>query len=233
MTWSFTSGVPFAQPEVPSSKSSSATFKTFFFFNWEDGYAAAGSTPAYRIIPPSAIRTGDFSAVKNVRTGTSIAILDPFDGSPFPGNVIPQSRLSPQATTFLQFVPQPNTVNGALNYLSNPFSAVSYQRNYTPRIDHNFSSHDVVSGRYLFNDTYEAGIPFWGHDERHNLGRTQGVAISETHKFSPALINEFRVGWHHFGEGEVFGSTNDPNYDVAGSAGFAAARRVRASVYQH
>ena len=200
--------------------------KTFFFFNWEDGYAAVGSTPAYRIIPPSAIRTGDFSAVKNVRTGTSIAILDPFDGSPFPGNVIPQSRLSPQATTFLQFVPQPNTVNGALNYLSNPFSAVSYQRNYTPRIDHNFSSHDVVSGRYLFNDTYEAGIPFWGHDERNNLGRTQGVAISETHTFSPALINEFRVGWHHFGEGEVFGSTNDPNYDVAGKMNIPLVSRL-------
>jgi outer membrane receptor protein involved in Fe transport len=200
--------------------------KTFFFFNWEDGYAAVGSTPAYRIVPPAAIRTGDFSAIKNARTGASIAVLDPSAGAPFPGNLIPQSRLSPQATTFLQFVPQPNTVNGAFNYLSNPFSAVSYQRNYTPRIDHNFSTHDILSGRYLFNDTYEAGIPFWGHDERNNLGRTQGVAASEIHTFSPTLINDFRMGWHRFSEGEVFGTTNDPNFDVAGKMNIPLVSRL-------
>jgi outer membrane receptor protein involved in Fe transport len=214
-------GGPVYLPKIYNGKN-----KTFFFFNWEDGYAAVGSTPAYRIIPPAAIRTGDFSAVKNARTGAAIAILDPFSGSPFPGNIIPQNRLSSQATTFLQFVPQPNTVNGAFNFLSNPFSAVSYQRNYTPRMDHNFSSRDVISGRYLFNDTYEAGVPFWGHDERNNLGRTQGLAVSETHTFSPALINEFRVGWHHFGEGEVFGSTNDASYDVAGKMGIPLVSRL-------
>jgi len=200
--------------------------KTFFFFNWEDGYAAVGNTPAYRIIPPAAVRTGDFSQVKNARTGGPIAILDPFAGTPFPGNIIPQSRLSPQATTFLQFVPQANASNGAFNFLSNPFSAVSHQRNYTPRIDHNFSSHDVLSGRYVFNDTYEAGVPFWGHDERNNLGRTQGVAASETHTFGAAIINEFRMGWHHFGESEVFGSTNDPAYDVAGKMGIPLVSRL-------
>ena len=132
--------------------------------------------------------------------------------------MIPANRLSPQSLTFLQFVPQPNTTNGAFNFLTTPFSAVSYQRNYTTRIDHTLSSKDSLSGRYLFNDTYEAGIPIWGHDERNNLGRTQGVEASEIHIFNPALINEFRGGWHHFGEAEVFGSTNDPAYDVAGSA---------------
>ena len=56
----------------------------------------------------------------------------------------------------------------------------------TARIDHAFSSSkDQLSGRYLFNDTYEAGTPIWGHDERNNLGRTQNVAASETHIFSP------------------------------------------------
>ena len=35
-------------------------------------------------------------------------------------------------------------------------------------------------------------------------------------RFSPTLINEFRTGWHTFFEGEVFGTTNDPAYDVAG-----------------
>ena len=202
--------------------------KTFFFFNWESGYAAQGNSPAYRIIPPAAIRTGDFSKVVNARTGASIPILDPFSGSPFPGNVIPQSRLSPQALTFLQFMPLPNTSNGAQNFLTTPYSAVSYQRNYTTRIDHNFSTRDVISGHYIFNDTYEAGIPIWGHDERNNLGRTQNAEGSWIHTFSPKMINEFRTGWHHFGEGEVFGTTNDANYDVAGKMNLPLISRLPA-----
>jgi hypothetical protein len=202
--------------------------KTFFFFNWESGYAAQGSTPAYRIVPPAAIRTGDFTGLVNARTKAPIAVLDPFAGTPFPGNIIPTSRLSPQAVTFLQFVPLPNTVNGAQNYISTPYSAVPYQHNYTARIDHNFSTHDVISGHYIFNDTYEAQIPFWGHDFRNNLGRSQNVQGSEIHTFLPTLINEFRMGWHHFGEGEVFGTTNDPNYDIAGKMGIPLVSRLPA-----
>jgi len=200
--------------------------KTFFFFNWESGYAAQGASAAYRIIPPAAIRTGDFSAVTNARTGAAIAIIDPTTGVAFPNNVIPTNRLSLQTLAYLQFMPQPNAANGAQNFLSTPYSAVSYQRNYTPRIDHTFSNKDSVSGRYVFNDTYEAGIPFWGHDERNNLGRTQGVAASEIHIFSPAIVNEFRTGWHHFGEAEVFGTTNDPNYDVVGKMNLPLVSRL-------
>ncbi len=87
---------------------------------------------------------------------------------------------------------------------------------YATRIDHNFSSRDVISGNYVFNDTYEAQIPIWGHDQRNNLGTSENASGSYLHTFSPTLINEFRTGWHTFFEGEVFGTTNDPAYDVAG-----------------
>jgi hypothetical protein len=66
-----------------------------------------GATPSFRIIPPAAIRTGDFTGLKNARAGAPIAVIDPFTGTQFPGNVIPTNRLSPQSLTFLQFVPQP------------------------------------------------------------------------------------------------------------------------------
>src|SRR5262249_28200219 len=91
-----------------------------------------------------------------------------------------------------------------------------------------FSSRDMVAGHYIFNDTYEASTPFWGADYRNNLGRTQNVAGSETHTFSPALINEFRAGWHHFGESEVFGTTDNPNFDVAGKMGLPLVSRLPA-----
>jgi hypothetical protein len=214
-------GGPVVLPKLYHGKN-----KTFFFFNWESGYAAQGSQATYKLVPPSAIRTGNFSGLTNARTGAPIAVKDPFASAPFSGNIIPTNRLSPQSLTFLQFVPQPNAQNGALNFLTNPYSAVSYQRNYTPRIDHNFSTHDVLSGTYVFNDTYEAQIPIWGHDQRNNLGRSQNAQGSEIHTFSPALINELRIGWHQFAESEVFGTSNDPNYDIAGKMGLPGVSRL-------
>ena len=141
-------------------------------------------------------------------------------------NVIPRSALSPQALAFLDFVALPNTSNGVFNYLSPTFSSVSKQDNYTTRVDHQFGSKDSLSGRYIFNDTYEAAPPFWGHDERNNLGRSQNVSATYTHSFAPALINEFRGGWSKFAEYEIFGTTNDPAFDVTGKMGLPVVSRL-------
>ena len=202
--------------------------RTFFFFNWESGYAAQGASSAYRIVAPAAVRTGDFRGVVNARTGAPITILDPFTGAPFPGNVVPQDRLSPQTLAFLQFQPLPNASNGAQNFLTTAASATSEQKNFTGRVDHNFSGRNTISGRYTFNDTYEAGIPIWGHDERNNLGRTQNVSVSYTRTIGAAVVNELRGGWSRFSEGEIFGTSNDPNFDVVGKMGLPLVSRVPA-----
>ena len=175
--------------------------KTFFFFNWESGYAAQGAAPQYRIVPTVAQRGGDFSAM-------TIKLKDPL-GIGIVNNIIPKSQLSATTAAFLNFEPLPNTSNGVFNYLTTAASAVSRQKNFTTRIDHSLSSKDQISGRYIFNDTYEAGTPIWGHDERNNLGRTQNISIGWTRSIRPNLINEARGGWHRFNEAEVFGTTND------------------------
>ncbi len=199
--------------------------KTFFFFNWESGRLAQGAVPGFRIVPPAAMRDGDFRSLVNARTGQPIILRDPLNAG-ITGNVIPKSLLSPQATAFLNFEPAPNTSTGAFNYLSPTFSAVSTQDNYTGRVDHQLSQRDAISGRYVFNDTYEAGVPFWGHDERNNLGRAQNVSSTYTHTFSPNLINEFRGGWSRFAEYEIFGTTNDAAFDVTGKMGLPLVSRL-------
>jgi hypothetical protein len=138
--------------------------RTFFFFNWESGYAAQGASPSYRIVPTAAQRNGDFSGFKDAK-GNPLTLKDPL-GVGIVGNQIPKSLLSPQTLAFLAYEPLPNTSNGAFNYLTTAQSAVSNQKNYTSRVDQMLSSKDQISGRYVFNDTYEAGIPIWGHDER-------------------------------------------------------------------
>jgi outer membrane receptor protein involved in Fe transport len=188
--------------------------KTFFFFNWESGRQALGAVPGYAIVPTSAQRTGDLSGLTDNK-GNPIVLRDPLHVG-IVGNVIPTAALSPQALTYLKFEPAANTQNGVFNFINTPQSPISTQDNYTGRVDHNLSSKDSISGRYILNDTLEKGTPFWGHDDRNNLSRTQNVAATYTRTFSSNIVNLLRVGWNRMHEGEVFGTTNDPAYNVAG-----------------
>ena len=52
-------GGPVGIPKLYNGKD-----KTFFFFNWESGYAAQGASPGFTgSCPPAAMRTGDFSGL--------------------------------------------------------------------------------------------------------------------------------------------------------------------------
>jgi Carboxypeptidase regulatory-like domain len=69
----------------------------------------ANTQPA--LVPDATERSGDFSQT------THGEILDPATGSPFPGNRIPLTRISPQAQALLRFYPLPNFIaNGGYNY---------------------------------------------------------------------------------------------------------------------
>src|SRR5216684_625178 len=84
--------------------------KTFFFFNWESGRQIAGSFGGAALVPPAALRTGDFS-------GIAAPIIDPSTGAQFPRNIIPAGRVAPYARKFLDgFVPAPNTNEPGINY---------------------------------------------------------------------------------------------------------------------
>ena len=62
--------------------------KLFFFAGEEWKKIRRFTTPALRTLPTAAMRSGDFS-------GISTVIRDPLTGQPFPGNVIPASRITP------------------------------------------------------------------------------------------------------------------------------------------
>lgn len=206
-------GGPIRIPKLYNGKD-----KTFFFFNWESGRQAAGAVASFRIVPTEAQRNGDLRGLVNAQNGSPISLTD-VNGVGIVNNIIPQSVLSPQAQVILQNTPLPNTQNGVFNYVNTPQSPVSTQDNYTARVDHNFSNRDIVSVRYVFNDTLENGTPYWGNDERNNLARTQNVATSYTKTLTPMMVNQLRVGWNRMNEYERFGTTNNAAYDIAGKLG--------------
>jgi hypothetical protein len=81
---------------------------------------------------------------------------------PFPGNVIPQDRISPTAAQLIKYFPQPNTTTTGVNYSeSNYFisggdaSARDRFYNLVAKIDTNLTDRQHLSVRYGQNDRTE------------------------------------------------------------------------------
>jgi hypothetical protein len=82
--------------------------KITWFFNYTGNVLRNGVDQASSL-PTAAERTGNLAGV------TSAVIFDPTTLAPFPGNVIPTSRISPIATGLLNFIPLPNQNTGTIN----------------------------------------------------------------------------------------------------------------------
>jgi hypothetical protein len=135
--------------------------KTFFFGAFEWLYDTFPE-PGQFTVPTEAQRRGDFSALL-----PSIVIYDPLtavrraDGrverQPFPGNIIPQNRLSPIALEYLKYYPMPNqpgTAQGVNNFITaNSRGDDFYSMNY--RVDHTLTDKQRFFVRYSRNNRRE------------------------------------------------------------------------------
>lgn len=170
--------------------------RTFFFFDYLGGRNNL-PTPLASTVPSAAVRAGNFSEYAR-------AILDPRTGQPFPGNIVPQNRLSPNARAFFNLFPLP-TVN-ILNpdQFNNNFFAQRDVReeidNFDIKIDHRLSANNSLSGRYSYQDNANVRGSFFeqvpaGFGAGNEVNNTRQVVITDTHSFSPTVLNDFRFGF--------------------------------------
>ena len=139
-----------------------------------------------------------------------------FIRDPFPGNIIPANRLDPNAIKLLNLFPAPTNSGLFNNYVSNPVINNDTDQ-FDTRIDHNFSSKDSAFGRlsYVRNPDIIPG-PFTGIADGgafyagDQFTTSWNSALSETHTFSPTLINEFRLGYNHLRATRVQPNANTP-----------------------
>jgi hypothetical protein len=156
------------------------------------------------------MRTGDFSSLllTDASNKTPITLYDWTTGLPFPGNIIPQSRMHPLGVNFMnKFVPLPNRagIGGVLpnaNYQSlAPQQTATDQ--FIGRLDHTLRLQDRIYGRYAISDTGTVGPPVWPtFGYTHNLRGQHGV-LNYSHTFGPTTINEFRFGYSRFYQHEL------------------------------
>ncbi|HLJ16637.1 MAG TPA: carboxypeptidase regulatory-like domain-containing protein [Bryobacteraceae bacterium] len=155
--------------------------KLFFFFAWESDRDRGSPTPLTFTSPDAAMRAGNFSEIPK-------AVLDPLTGTAFPGNIIPQSRLSQPALKFLsEFVPLPNLPN---SLWSGPSLGTSNWDSYMGRADYHISSNDQFFAHYIWS--LNTSLVNRGSTQtmfQNQRFPRQSFTMNETHTFSPTLLN--------------------------------------------
>jgi hypothetical protein len=167
--------------------------RTFYFLSLEGTRQVASSTFSNVVVPSALERVGDFSQSK-LPAGRAVAAPETVTpanptGVPFPGNVIPTSRLDPVAVNFIKdFMPLPNRAgNIAVYQLSLPTS----DGQLAMKIDHAITAANKLSLRYFWDDftvQQNAALPAFNSA---NNWVTHNATLNDTHTFSPTLVNTF------------------------------------------
>ena len=142
--------------------------KLQFFVSEEWNREKRGLTRA-TFVPTAAERVGDFSGPEIEHCSSSTPI-DPLTGHAFPGNRIPQNRLSPAGLLVLQLYPLPNTTPAAgscNNWVTSLNTPINWRQEHG-RIDYTVNSQTRLMVRYTqeswTNKSPSAEETLWGDD---------------------------------------------------------------------
>jgi hypothetical protein len=121
------------------------------------------STVRTSFVPTEAERRGDFSA--SIPGCTPPTPIDPLTGQPFPGNIIPQDRISPGGQLMMQLFDSPNTTpsGGSCNNWIEAVPTPVDWRQENIRLDWSVNDSTRVMLRWT-HDSWEADRNQWGDD---------------------------------------------------------------------
>ena len=176
--------------------------KTFFMFNYE-GYKEATPNPSTYTVPDDAQLRGDFSGLRDAQ-GRLIQIFDPATGrlengqwvrDAFPGNVIPQDRISPMARQFTPVFPAPEHDPGRRHRSlaeQLPLRAEPRVRHLPQHRDESRSERQrpFEGVRPLRLQQADRGALHQRHHERPGAGRPAAARAAQPHR-------RRRLGAHH------------------------------------
>jgi len=213
-------GGPIYLPKVYDGKN-----RSYFFLSYE-GYrfpSAAGVSEL--TLPLPEMRRGDFSNWK-LPSGALIPIYDPIttksDGKGgfvrevFPGNKIPETRLSPLSRAIAQYYPDPNAPGLVRNYRSvGNMPTKRIENAHMLKLDQNFGAVNRLSFTWSrngmhFNNAYDSrpedpmnwggsALPYPLSGRRYYQGDQyygNVFRLIDTHLFTPTLVNTLTLGFH-------------------------------------
>ncbi len=191
--------------------------KSFFFFDYEGRRQLIGNTQTVTSLPTAAERAGQFTH----------QIIDPATGLPFPGNLIPQNRISPIARYYLNFLPLPASAAGTATVGANEVENFDI---YTARVDHLLTNAQTLNFTFNYFDRAVdtpfafggANVPGFGAVD---LRTTLNFVARHTYTISPNVVNSFLASYARNDQPSVAPA----NHDSPASIGFAPSFTVLSS----
>ncbi len=195
-------GAPIVIPKVYNGKN-----RTFWQFTWEaNKFGDPNVGASTSTVPRAAWRTGDLSDL--LKLGATYQVYDPatikaasngtFTRDPFPGNIIPASRLDPVGKAILNLYPlpnQPGNPDGGNNFFLAGKAIEDYWST-IGRVDHVINDKNRMFVR-VHRD-------FWQEDKNRSFGNdvngiilnriNRAIAFDDVHVFSPTFLFNFRYG---------------------------------------
>jgi hypothetical protein len=216
----FTIGGPVKIPGLFDEKDNK---KLFFFYSFEAPQVQKpGPIRLYRM-PTALERQGDFSQTFDAN-GKLMFIKDPnvsgacsvTTGGPgcFANNIIPTSRIDPNALALMKMMPLPNTssANNSYNFQRQETSS-NPRFNNVLRVDGHPSANDSVWGSYLnwssnqYGSEITAGPAKWGFFDGSYISGNNSISGGWNHVFGARGVNELSAGYRRATEG--FGTKTD------------------------
>jgi hypothetical protein len=158
----------------------------FFAFGAVEKIGESHGEVNFANVPPQTWLAGDFSDV-------ALPILDPLTGLAFPGNRIPQSRITKFAAEQLDTIPLANAT-GVNNYrVVRDFTDDT--KTATFRFDQVLNTHHSFFERYIWYDSFQVLPGAVTDSGRPQQGRN--LAVGHTWVASESIVNELRAGYNY------------------------------------
>jgi hypothetical protein len=158
----------------------------FINYQWTRNRSA---TTQPGLMPTEAEREGMLSP--------SVRFVDPTNGQPFPGNVIPDDRISPQAKALLKLYPLPNFQNSSGFNYQIPIVNITHQDSLQTRANKAIGRKNQVAGNFALQSTRTDTPNLFGFlDTGSTLGLNMGV--NWRHNFTPRFFGNFGVQFSRF-----------------------------------
>ena len=186
----------------------------FVFFSFE-GFRERVPFPVVASVPPIDLRDGQHFTKYNANIFDPLTVHDcvakvdvatcssPYIRDPFPGNVLPVSRLSAVGQKLITFFPTPNAAGVAQNFVAANSTGKYFYDQPMGRWDRVISERDRVYAMFTFQHGQEyrnqTGIPGAAASGNINNERTNFNIISSwTHILSPSAIFDLRASFGRF-----------------------------------
>lgn len=193
----FSSSVPFAVDNTFAASIGGPIRKDKLFYTADyEGGRDKSRIILNSSVPLPAWLTGNFQSL-------STQLVNPYNGQPFQYNQIPSGMISSVSQSLqAALFPQPNY--GSPGQLAGNFrDLIPGQNGWTvfdsgdATLQYNVSPKDSLFFRNSYRElpvtSFEGALPATGHYAEHRIAAS-GV-VSETHIFSPTLLNELRLGY--------------------------------------